>query len=98
MRLRKLKEPALIGNVVQRVGHEQAIERAEGPGERREIADVRDDVDAAVAPGISARARRSRSMEWMTLLAGSSDASATVNVPSPAPRSAHDCGSAPVSD
>ena len=51
MRLRKSKKRSLIGNVMQRVGHEHAVEHAEGPGERREITDVRDDVDTAVAPG-----------------------------------------------
>ena len=55
MRLRTLKEPAPIGNAVQRVGQEQAIERAEGPGERREIADVRPELSRRICEALMSR-------------------------------------------
>src|SRR5207244_4251012 len=46
----------------------------------------------ARAEDMRAIARASVSIAWTTLPEGSSVASATVNVPSPQPRSAHVCG------
>ena len=75
------EEHVLIVDVVQRVGHQHAVQAVARPRIRGEVGDVRDDGDAMAGSGKRrARAPRSVSTAWMVLPSGSSAANATVNV------------------